>query len=193
MLSSSSPPLSALRLVFLEIAEPRRHTPLCRYVAPPVLLSFPALSCPSPLLVPGELSPPPAGSDLTDPFPVPSSLLPQTGPSFHIELNSSFLFVNHSCSPNVAFVLSASSPPSTWRVEAVQDLEPGTTLTFFYPSTEWEMDRGFQCRCGEKVSRELNRAGGEREERDADFGCLCSSRRIASERSKAQSTWSGRC
>ncbi|KAL7410636.1 hypothetical protein BDY24DRAFT_398816 [Mrakia frigida] len=69
----------------------------------------------------------------------------------HIELNSSFLFVNHSCDPNVAFKISSCWPASEWKVEALKDLAVGDTLTFFYPSTEWDMDRGFECRCQEKT------------------------------------------
>ncbi|MBD2440162.1 SET domain-containing protein-lysine N-methyltransferase [Nostoc sp. FACHB-110] len=49
--------------------------------------------------------------------------------------------MNHSCSPTT-FV-------DTQRmvVVAERDLSPGEELTFFYPSTEWEMDRPFQCHC----------------------------------------------
>lgn len=49
--------------------------------------------------------------------------------------------MNHSCSPTT-FV-------DTQRmvVTAARDLSPGEELTFFYPSTEWEMDRLFQCHC----------------------------------------------
>jgi hypothetical protein len=37
---------------------------------------------------------------------------------------------------------------TTMRVVAARDLEAGEELTFFYPSTEWDMDRPFRCRCG---------------------------------------------
>ena len=30
-------------------------------------------------------------------------------------------------------------------------LKAGEELTFFYPSTEWDMDQGFDCFCGSKV------------------------------------------
>ena len=34
------------------------------------------------------------------------------------------------------------------RVVDDRPLRVGDELTFFYPSTEWEMDRPFRCRCG---------------------------------------------
>jgi hypothetical protein len=36
------------------------------------------------------------------------------------------------------------------RVARGTDLKKGDMLSFFYPSTEWEMDRGFGCLCGEE-------------------------------------------
>lgn len=36
------------------------------------------------------------------------------------------------------------------RVAKDRNLEKGDMLSFFYPSTEWEMDRGFKCLCGEE-------------------------------------------
>ena len=62
----------------------------------------------------------------------------------HIELNSDLLYANHSCTPSLIF--------DTARMEArvVDDrpLRKGDRLTFFYPSTEWRMDRPFRCECG---------------------------------------------
>lgn len=49
--------------------------------------------------------------------------------------------MNHSCSPTT-FV-----DTKRMVVVAARDLSPGEELTFFYPSTEWEMDRPFQCHC----------------------------------------------
>ncbi|QRV88965.1 SET domain protein [Ceratobasidium sp. AG-Ba] len=68
------------------------------------------------------------------------------GPDDHIELNSVLVYVNHSCSPNAAFDLS-SSKKSEWKFRALRDVQAGDELSFFYPSTEWEMDQGFQCKC----------------------------------------------
>ncbi|ARV61264.1 hypothetical protein BZZ01_23980 [Nostocales cyanobacterium HT-58-2] len=50
--------------------------------------------------------------------------------------------MNHSCSPTT-FV-----DCNQMLVIAEQDILPGEELTFFYPSTEWKMDRPFSCHCG---------------------------------------------
>jgi hypothetical protein len=71
---------------------------------------------------------------------------------------STFATVNHSCNPNVAFDLSSLYSPesdiaSTWHLKSLsRPIKAGEPLTFFYPSTEWDMDRGFDCACGEEVS-----------------------------------------
>ncbi|KAJ3214622.1 hypothetical protein HDU67_001430 [Dinochytrium kinnereticum] len=61
----------------------------------------------------------------------------------HIELNpeSGLVYMNHSCSPSV-FV-----DTTNLRIVALKDLSPGSELTFFYPSTEWEMAQPFKCWC----------------------------------------------
>jgi len=50
--------------------------------------------------------------------------------------------LNHSCDPNVIL--------DTERLIMVarRDIEKGEELSFFYPSTEWEMDAPFICLCG---------------------------------------------
>ncbi|KAG8691605.1 hypothetical protein FRC11_015042 [Ceratobasidium sp. 423] len=85
-------------------------------------------------------------------------------PDNHIELNSVLVYVNHSCSPNTAFDLSSSNKEE-WNFRALRDIRPGDELSFFYPSTEWDMDQGFQCRCQAKNclgyirgAKELSRA-----------------------------------
>ncbi|CAE6349905.1 unnamed protein product [Rhizoctonia solani] len=78
-----------------------------------------------------------------------SSVQAGVEPDNHIELNSVLVYVNHSCSPNVAFDLS-SSDKEEWNLRALRDIRPGEELSFFYPSTEWDMDQGFQCRCQTK-------------------------------------------
>ncbi|GAB1518201.1 hypothetical protein RhiTH_001260 [Rhizoctonia solani] len=75
-----------------------------------------------------------------------SSVQAGVEPDDHIELNSVLVYVNHSCSPNVAFDLSSSNKEE-WNFRALRDIQPGDELSFFYPSTEWDMDQGFQCRC----------------------------------------------
>ncbi|KAJ7746869.1 hypothetical protein DFH07DRAFT_831613 [Mycena maculata] len=71
------------------------------------------------------------------------------GPQDNIELNSDFLYVNHSCEPNIAFDLS-SADPTEWHVRALKNIDAGSPLTFFYPSTEWQMEQAFECQCGTK-------------------------------------------
>jgi hypothetical protein len=97
----------------------------------------------------------------------------QTGHNSHIELNSPMLYINHSCSPNVEFRMvspdadgnypSASAYPTRegepapvagdygvageLRVTESRDLKAGEDLSFFYPSTEWDMGKPFKCLC----------------------------------------------
>jgi SET domain-containing protein len=50
--------------------------------------------------------------------------------------------LNHSCDPNV--ILDTEQLIMVAR----RDIEKGEELSFFYPSTEWEMDAPFICLCG---------------------------------------------
>jgi hypothetical protein len=50
--------------------------------------------------------------------------------------------LNHSCDPNTSIDTTART------VTALRDVQAGEILNFFYPSTEWEMDRPFICQCG---------------------------------------------
>lgn len=50
--------------------------------------------------------------------------------------------LNHSCDPNV--ILDTAK----MQMVARRDIEKGEELSFFYPSTEWEMDAPFICLCG---------------------------------------------
>ncbi|KAG9101916.1 hypothetical protein FS749_001882 [Ceratobasidium sp. UAMH 11750] len=68
-------------------------------------------------------------------------------PDAHIELNSVLVYVNHSCSPNAAFDLTSPNK-AEWSFRAIRDIRPGEELSFFYPSTEWDMDQAFECKCG---------------------------------------------
>lgn len=73
----------------------------------------------------------------------PTYLTVQTGPDTHILLAPEHLqYINHSCDPNVFF--------NTTRMEivALRAIAPGEEVRFFYPSTEWTMDRAFDCQCG---------------------------------------------
>lgn len=73
----------------------------------------------------------------------PSYLTIQKDIGEHICLQPQFLqYINHSCSPNVFFDIA------TGKVVCLQPIKAGSELTYFYPSTEWEMAAPFQCNCG---------------------------------------------
>ncbi|MEM9214192.1 MAG: SET domain-containing protein-lysine N-methyltransferase [Cyanobacteria bacterium P01_F01_bin.150] len=72
----------------------------------------------------------------------PNYLTVQKSDYEHIMLDPEFLqYINHGCEPNVHF------NPIKGTVTVLQKINPGDELTFFYPSTEWSMDQGFDCRC----------------------------------------------
>ncbi|KAG2201976.1 uncharacterized protein EV154DRAFT_494336 [Mucor mucedo] len=60
----------------------------------------------------------------------------------HIELNSDLVFMNHSCDPSTLMDVDRMV------VTATRDIAAGDELTFFYPSTEWDMAQPFSCWCG---------------------------------------------
>lgn len=73
----------------------------------------------------------------------PTYLTVQTEKNTHITLSPSYLqYINHSCSPNVFF------DTTKMQVIALRQIEAKEELTFFYPSTEWEMTQSFNCFCG---------------------------------------------
>ncbi|WFD33917.1 hypothetical protein MCUN1_000743 [Malassezia cuniculi] len=82
----------------------------------------------------------------------------QVATNKHIELNSDFLYLNHSCDPSVNFDVSSGTQPSEYVAIANKDIAEGDILTFctlhsnttVYPSTEWEMQQPFDCTCGAK-------------------------------------------
>ncbi|GGX62196.1 SET domain-containing protein-lysine N-methyltransferase [Streptomyces hiroshimensis] len=51
-------------------------------------------------------------------------------------------YLNHSCDPSTYVDAVAGNVISTRRIL------PGDELTFFYPSTEWDMSCPFRCGCG---------------------------------------------
>ena len=59
----------------------------------------------------------------------------------HIEVGV-LATLNHSCDPNLLL------DTARMLVIAARDIAPGEELTYFYPSTEWEMAEAFACRCG---------------------------------------------
>lgn len=74
--------------------------------------------------------------------PTPTYQTIQIGPNQHIQELGVIVYMNHSCDPNTEI------DTTTMTIRAARDIAPGEQLTFFYPSTEWEMDRPFVCACG---------------------------------------------
>lgn len=73
----------------------------------------------------------------------PTYLTVQVGINKHITLQPEHLqYINHSCDPNVFF------DTTTMQLIALKDIKPEDELTFFYPSTEWNMIQPFNCYCG---------------------------------------------
>ncbi|MBI4771016.1 MAG: SET domain-containing protein-lysine N-methyltransferase [Chloroflexi bacterium] len=66
----------------------------------------------------------------------------QVGPETHIEELGVIAYLNHSCSPNVIV------DTAQMECRAAREVAAGEELSFFYPSTEWNMDRPFVCLCG---------------------------------------------
>lgn len=73
----------------------------------------------------------------------PTYLTVQVGIDKHIMLQPEHLqYINHSCDPNVFF------DTHTMKVVALKHIAEGDEMTFFYPSTEWDMAQPFRCHCG---------------------------------------------
>lgn len=73
----------------------------------------------------------------------PSYLTVQVGIGQHILLHPEHLqYINHSCDPNIFFDTHAM------HIVALRPIAEGDEMTFFYPSTEWEMAQPFSCHCG---------------------------------------------
>ena len=66
----------------------------------------------------------------------------QVGANAHIEELGVIAYLNHSCLPNTLV------NTTTMSIHAIRSIAAGDELTFFYPSTEWAMDRPFVCLCG---------------------------------------------
>ncbi|KAL4970634.1 uncharacterized protein BDV14DRAFT_161624 [Aspergillus stella-maris] len=88
----------------------------------------------------------------------------QTGRDTHIELNSDLLYCNHSCEPSLIFDMGKMEV----RVVDDKPLKKGDALTFFYPSSEWEMDQKFQCNCGTKRCKGLIGGAGNMSREDLE-------------------------
>lgn len=67
----------------------------------------------------------------------------QVGIDQHILLYPEHLqYINHSCDPNVFF------DTFSMHIVALKSIDEGDEMTFFYPSTEWDMAQPFSCFCG---------------------------------------------
>lgn len=80
-----------------------------------------------------------AGETLTE----PNYLTVQVDSHRHITLMPDILqYMNHSCTPNAFF------DTTSMKVISLRHIKPGDEITFFYPSTEWNMQQPFICNCG---------------------------------------------
>lgn len=68
----------------------------------------------------------------------------QVAKNKHITEHTIISNLNHSCDPNVRIETDLLS------IFSNRDINPGEELTFFYPSTEWEMKEPFKCQCNSK-------------------------------------------
>jgi hypothetical protein len=71
----------------------------------------------------------------------PNQFTVQIGRDRHVEVKE-LASMNHSCNPNTFL------DTTRMLVFAARDIAAGEELTFFYPSTEWEMASPFICLCG---------------------------------------------
>jgi hypothetical protein len=86
-----------------------------------------------------------AGFGAKETYSEPTYLTVQVGDVEHIELLPEYLeCINHSCDPNCFF------DTSQMELVALRNIAEGEELTFFYPSTEWDMDQAFRCGCGSR-------------------------------------------
>lgn len=73
----------------------------------------------------------------------PTYLTVQVDVDKHILLHPEHLqYINHSCDPNVFF------DTHLMEIVALKQIAEGDEMTFFYPSTEWDMVQPFKCHCG---------------------------------------------
>ncbi len=73
---------------------------------------------------------------------VPTRFTVQIDNDKHVSLIPQVLEkINHSCDPNVFFDVK------TKELIALKEIHTGDELTFFYPSTEWDMIQPFLCFC----------------------------------------------
>lgn len=66
----------------------------------------------------------------------------QVGPDQHCLASLELALLNHSCNPNLIVDTESGF------IYAQKIIYPQEELSFFYPSTEWNMARPFICNCG---------------------------------------------
>lgn len=71
----------------------------------------------------------------------PNQYTVQISTDQHVEVKE-LSALNHACDPTVIL------DTTRLLMFAARDLDEGAELTFFYPSTEWEMSSPFICLCG---------------------------------------------
>jgi hypothetical protein len=72
----------------------------------------------------------------------PNYLTIQIAEHQHVELLPAWLeCTNHSCDPNAFFDTSKK------QLVCIKPIAVGEEITFFYPSSEWDIDRSFDCCC----------------------------------------------
>lgn len=74
-------------------------------------------------------------------YATPNQFTVQIAADKHVEVKE-LASMNHSCAPSTIL------DTTRMLVFAARDLAAGDELTFFYPSTEWEMSSPFICLCG---------------------------------------------
>ncbi|KAG4438279.1 hypothetical protein IFR05_006214 [Cadophora sp. M221] len=112
----------------------------------------------------------------------------QMGKNEHLNLNSDLVYINHSCEPSLTFDLA---PDSLSILAGPKGLKPGDELTFFYPSTEWDMAQGFDCFCGAETCRGfISGAKNMRKEQLEGLWLNAHIRTLLSERDSSSSTQS---
>ena len=90
------------------------------------------------------------------PVPAPTWSSFQTSKTTHAEFNSALVYMNRSCSPTVEIEVYEPDATGVYpggisgevRVVGSRDLQAGDEMAWFYPNTEWESPRPFECLCG---------------------------------------------
>ncbi|KAE8824123.1 hypothetical protein PTNB73_09082 [Pyrenophora teres f. teres] len=119
-----------------------------------------------PLRLPRQPAPGALFARITNPTPATvaySSV--QASRDLHIELNSDLVYINHSCAPSLVFDMAR------WEIRVSdkgEGLKEGDELTFFYPSTEWDMAQPFDCLCKKKEC--VGRVAGARDMDESVLG-----------------------